>query len=124
MATTMKLHNGTPTPHVDGKPLFAAYLWGQSPTVDGYPSAAATEHYAAAGIHLHALDLGVGREWCGPGQGRAGHFDFSTVEQRFGYILEADPEARLHLRIQLEMSPHQAWWRRTRRPESSSSSTS
>ena len=110
MATTMEWHNGTPTPHIDGKPVFAGYLWGQCPTVDEYASAPATEHYGAAGIHLHAFDVGVGREWCGPGEGRASHFDFSTVEKRFGHVLEADPEARFHLRIQLEVSPREVWW--------------
>ena len=110
MATVMKMHNGTPTPHIDGKPVFAGYLWGHWPSVDEYPAAAATEHYAAAGIHLHAFDIGAGREWCGPGQGRTGDFDFDTIEQRFGHIVEADPEVRFHLRLQLELSPREVWW--------------
>jgi len=113
MATVMKLHNGTPTPHIDGRPVFAGYLWGQSPTDEGYPSAPAARHYAEAGIHLHAFDVGVGREWCGPGDGRVSHFDFSGVERRFAHILEADPEARFHLRVQLEISPREHWWHDT-----------
>lgn len=110
MATTLDLHNGTPTPCVNGQPVFASYLWAPAPTVDGYPAAPQTQHYAAAGIHLHAFDVGVGREWCGPGPGRPGHFDFSTVERRFGHILDADPDARFHLRVQLEISPREHWW--------------
>ncbi|MFH1567733.1 MAG: hypothetical protein ABIL09_07005 [Gemmatimonadota bacterium] len=110
MATTMKMHHGTPTPHIDGKPVFASYLWGHSPSVDGYASAPAARHYAAAGIHLHAFDVGVGREWCGPGEGRAGHYDFSEVERRLGHILKVDPEARFHLRFGLEISPREHWW--------------
>jgi len=107
----MKMHNGTPTPHIDGKPVFAGYLWGGFDFYTGeYMSAAAAEHYAAAGIHLHAFDVGVGREWCGPGPGRSEHFDFSSVEEQYGKILDADPDARFHLRVQLEVSPRETWW--------------
>ena len=110
MATVLRSHNGTPTPFLDGSPVFPAYVWGPSPTDDGYPAAAVTEHFAAAGIHLHAFDVGVGREWCGPGLGRPGHFDFSSVERRWGHIVDADPDARFHLRVQLEVSPRETWW--------------
>ena len=110
MATTMQEYNGTPTPFIDGKPVFASYVWGQTPSVEGYPSAPATQYYAEAGIHFHAFDMGVGREWCGPRPGHPEHFDFSTLKQRLGHILDADPEARFHLRIQLEISPRETWW--------------
>ncbi len=110
MAVVLRLHHGTPTPFVDGVPQFPAYLWTTPPTDAGYAAAAATAHFAAAGIHLHAFDVGVGREWCGPAAGRASHFDFGTMERRLGHILDADPQARFHLRIQLEMDPGQTWW--------------
>ena len=105
MAIVLREHNGTPTPFIDGVPQFAAYVWGAAPTDDDYPAAAATRYYAAAGVHLHAFDVGVGREWCGPSPGRPEHFDFRTMERRLGHILRADAEARFHLRIQLEIGP-------------------
>ena len=110
MTTILKLHNGTPTPFIDGKPVFASFLWGAAPSEDGYSMADQTAHLAAAGIHLHAFDMGAGREWCGPAPGRASHFDFATLEQRLGHILDADPDARFHLRLGLEISPNLTWW--------------
>ena len=50
-----------------------------------------------------------GRRRSGAGQARAPrfHFDFSTVEARFDQVIQADPQARFHLRVHLEMPE---WW--------------
>ena len=111
MTIAVKDHNGTPTPHVNGAPIFAGYMWAQPPAADGWEHARVARRYADAGIHLYAFDIGAcGRmpEWCGPGPGRTSHYDFSTVEARLGRILNVDPEARFHFRVYLEM--RQQWW--------------
>jgi hypothetical protein len=111
MAATVKPFNGTPTLFLDGHPAFASYLWTSSPGPGEYAGAPVARRFAEAGIHLYALDVGAGGsmpEWCGPGPGRASHFDFSTVEARLGRILDVDPDARFHLRMYLEMG--QLWW--------------
>ena len=110
MATQLRLHNGTPTPFIDDQPVFASYVWAPTPTPTEYPAAAQVAHYAAAGVHLHAFDAGIGREWCGPGPGHGGHFDFRMVEPSLQRVLEVDPEARFHLRINLEIHPGTTWW--------------
>jgi hypothetical protein len=95
---------------IDDKPVFAGYMWGGGPTVDEYAEAANATLYAEAGVHWHAFDVGMGlNEWCGPQPGRESHFDFSTVVQRFGRVIDADPDARFHLRVHLET--HGQWWR-------------
>ena len=115
MEARVKMHKGTPTLFIDDNPAFAGYLWASAPTPDGYPLADVARAYARAGIHLHAFDVGVGAltpEWCGPGANHEGHFDFSTVEARFGRILDADPDALFHLRVHLEMGRQRGkWWR-------------
>ncbi|MDF1515186.1 MAG: hypothetical protein P1S60_15360 [Anaerolineae bacterium] len=115
MTSHVKMHNGTPALFLNHNPVFAGYLWASGPTPDGYPMADVAKAYAHAGIHLHAFDVGVGAqtpEWCGPRIGHEGHYDFSTVEARFGRILDVDPDARFHLRIHLEMGRQKGkWWR-------------
>ncbi len=115
MAAYVKKHNGTPTLFLNSHPAFAGYLWASAPAADAYPMAHVARAYAEAGIHLYAFDVGTGgtaAEWCGPGEGHAGHFDFSTVEARYGYILDIDPDARFHLRVHLEMGRQRGeWWR-------------
>ena len=85
-------------------------LWGPRLSEDGYPSAEAASFFADAGIHLHAFDVGVGTEWRGPDPTRLSHYDFSGVEKRFGEVLKADPKARFHLRIHLEIHEREHWW--------------
>jgi hypothetical protein len=111
MAVSIKQHNGTPTPFVDGTPAFAGYMWTRTPTAEGWEHAPIADKYAQAGIHLYAFDIGAGGptpEWCGPGPGRTSDYDFSTVKARLGRILDVDPEARFHFRVYLEM--RQQWW--------------
>ena len=114
MTAEMKLHHGTPTCFLDGKPTFLGYMWCSGPGPGGWEAAESARFYADAGIHMYAFDCGstgaVECEWPGPGEGRDSHFDFSTVENRFGQILDVDPEARFHLRVHLEMRRHRGWW--------------
>lgn len=115
MRAEVRQHNGTPTLFLGEQPAFAGYLWAAGPTADDYPMAEVARAYAAAGIHLYALDVGTGGpspEWCGPGADHAGHFDFSTVEARYSRILEIDPDASFHLRVHFEMGRDRGrWWR-------------
>jgi hypothetical protein len=121
MQAEIKTHNGTPTLFLDDRPSFAGYLWSNGPTATDFAMADMMRAYAKAGIQMFAFDVGTGGpcpEWCGPGPSRDGHFDFSTVEARFGRILEANPNALFHLRIHLEMGRDQGrWWRDLHREE-------
>jgi len=112
MTAKLQLHNGTPTVFVDGQPIFMSYLWMRGPTRDEYEAADTTRAYARAGIHAHAFDVGTQAqepEWCGPAPGRDEHWDFSTLGERFGRILDANPDALFHLRIHMRMP---AWWQK------------
>jgi hypothetical protein len=110
MPAEIKLHSGAPTLFLDGRPAFYSLMWGSGPRPDGYPLHACAREYAQAGVHLFTFDIGAGGEapeWAGPAPGRPGHFDFSTLQARFQHVLDADPEARFHLRVHLEAP---AWW--------------
>ncbi len=110
MTAELRRHNGVPTVFIDGQPAFAGYMWGGGASPEAYAEAANAALYAEAGVHWHAFDVGMGGyEWCGPGPGRDSHYDFSTVLQRFGRVIDADPDARFHLRVHLET--HGQWWR-------------
>jgi hypothetical protein len=114
----VKMYNGTPTFFLDGKPAHFSGMWVSSPTPEhwghrdwsfehpGNGNSDSAQRMAKTGTHIYAF--GVGEEWCGPKQGLQGHFDFSKVEASFRQILKTDPEARLHLRIQLEKLD--GWW--------------
>jgi hypothetical protein len=102
-------HNGSPALFLDGKPAFPAINWVSGPTPDKWDFEERARRSAETGIHIYAFDVGKGTEWVGPGPGRKGNFDFSTVEARFGRVIEADPMALFHLRIYLETG-HGDWW--------------
>jgi len=102
-------HNGSPALFLDGKPVFPAINWVPGPTPDEWAFEEQARKSAATGIHIYAFDVGKGTEWVGPGPGRAGDFDLSTVEARFARVVEADPAALFHLRIYLEPG-HGDWW--------------
>ena len=114
MKAEVRPHNGTPTLFLDGEPAFAGYLWATAPTTTDYPVADVVRAYADAGIHMHAFDVGsVGQmpEWAGPSPAHSGPYDFSTVEARYGRILDADPDAQFHLRVHLELRRgRNDWW--------------
>jgi len=110
----MELHNGTPTCFVDGKPTFLGYMWCSGPSSKGWDAAEAARLYAEAGIHIYAFDCGAGGPesmWCGSAPGRDSHYDFSSVAENFGRIIDVDPEARFHLRVGMEMQHANEWWR-------------
>ncbi len=101
--------NGSPALFLDGRPSFPAINWVSAPQPDRWESEEHARRSAETGIHIYAFDVGKGTEWVGPGPGRTGEFDFSTVEARFGRIIAADPQALFHLRIYLETG-HDDWW--------------
>jgi hypothetical protein len=109
LVTQVRLHHGTPTLFINGQPAFAGISWVSAPEKDRWDFAEQAKRNAAAGIHIYAFDVGKGREWIGSGTDPSHPFDFSTVEARFGRILEADPRALFHLRISLECG-HNDWW--------------
>jgi hypothetical protein len=112
-AVEVKPHNGSPALFLDGRPVFAAINWVSGPAPDKWDFERQARKSAAAGIHIYAFDVGKGTEWVGPGPGRPGDFDFTTVEARFRRVLEADPAALFHLRVYLEPG-HGDWWERAR----------
>jgi hypothetical protein len=110
MSAEVKNYNGTPTFFLDGKPAFNGLMWGSPPTPKGYDLKNCARLYGEAGIHIFTFDMGAGGnppDWAGPRAGMEGDFDFSTLEIRFNQIIDIDPEARFHLRLQLEMP---GWW--------------
>ena len=102
-------YNGSPALFLDGQPIFPAINWVSAPRPDGWEFTAQARLNAATGVHIYAFDVGKGTEWVGPGPGRSGDFDFSTVEARFERVIEADSRALFHLRIYLETG-HGDWW--------------
>ncbi len=105
----IKIHNGRPVLFLNGRPTFAGIHWVSAPTPDEWDFSAQAKSSRETGIHIYAFDVGKGREWIGPGTSQEKPYDFSTVEVRFGRVLEADPEALFHLRIHLETG-HGDWW--------------
>jgi beta-galactosidase len=102
-------HNGSPALWIDGTPAFPAINWVSAPSPDRWDFEEQARTSPGTGIHIYAFDVGKGTEWVGPGPGRAGDYDFSTVEARFRRVLAADPEALFHLRVHLEPG-HGDWW--------------
>ena len=48
MTAEMRLHNGTPTCFLDGKPTFLGYMWCGGPSAEGWAAAEAAKIYAEA----------------------------------------------------------------------------
>jgi hypothetical protein len=109
LVAEVKPYNGTPTLFLDGEPVFAGMCWVSPPSAEGWRDAEGAAAVAKAGIHIYAFDAGRGFEWVEPKAGRPDGFDFSTVEARYGRILDVDPEARFHLRLHFEIQPDDAW---------------
>lgn len=105
------VHNGAPTVFFGGQPVFYGSWWGSPPSPEGWAHAAFARSVAPeVGIHIYAFDIGP-QEWAGPAPGRNSDYDFSTVRRRFGWLIEADPQACFHLRIYLEMNEGLSrWW--------------
>ena len=110
MSKEIRLHHGVPTLFLDGKPVFYSMMWGSAPDPDVYSNRENARIYGEAGVHFFTFDIGTSGsspEWCGPREGRGEHFDFSTLAQRFQRVIDADSQARFHLRVHLEMPE---WW--------------
>jgi hypothetical protein len=105
----VKPFHGSPALFLDGKPVFPAINWVSGPQADGWIFEEQARRSTETGLHIYAFDVGKGTEWVGPGPGRSGDFDFSTVEARFGRVIKSDPGALFHLRIYLETG-HDDWW--------------
>lgn len=115
----VKQQNGAPTLFIDGKPALYSGMWVTTPSPEHWGHAPESwphphdgnsdtaQRTSRTGIHIYAF--GVGHEWSGPGEGYKGHFNFSGVKKSFQRIIDSDPLARLHLRINLE---NQGWWRK------------
>jgi hypothetical protein len=112
MTSQIKPYHGAPTLFIDDQPVFYGLMWGSPPTAEDYLLKESARLYGEAGVHFFAFDIGTGgaaAEWCGPGPDRPSSYDFSTLAQRFGQIIAADPLARFHLRVHLEMPE---WWQK------------
>ena len=115
IARLMREEQGKPALLIDGKPVFASYMWTGTPEPEVFRSAAAAKEFAKAGVHCYAFDMGL-NEWCGPGteikgnDAPATHFDFSKMKARFERVIDADPQARFHLRMHSEKTTADNWW--------------
>jgi hypothetical protein len=109
LVAEVRMHQGTPTLFLNGEPVFAGMCWVDTPGVEGWRDAEGARGVADAGIHIYAFDAGKDFEWVEPRVGRSDPFDFSTVEARYGKIIDVDPLARFHLRLHFEVQPDD-WW--------------
>ncbi len=109
LVAQVKLHQGTPTLFLNNQPTFAGMCWVDPPAVEGWTGADYAGGIAKAGIHIYSFDAGKGYEWVEPRAGRSDPFDFSTVEARYGRIIDADPLALFHLRLHFEFEVGD-WW--------------
>ena len=109
LVAEVKLYQRTPTLFLNGKPVFAGMCWVDTPSVEGWKDVEGARRVAQAGIHIYSFDAGKDFEWVEPRVGRSDPFDFSTVEARYGKIIEVDPLALFHLRLHFEFGPDD-WW--------------
>jgi hypothetical protein len=109
LVAQIRPHNGTPTLFLNGQPVFAGMYWVNSPTTETWHGTASNGPLAKSGIHIYAFDVGKDFEWVEPKAGRSDPFDFSTVEARYGKIIDADPLALFHLRLHFEFGAGD-WW--------------
>lgn len=93
---TIASHNGAPCLHVNGQPANGLGFW-HAPIPKGKPE---WQLFARCGVHLFQLDVPA---W--PTDPTA---DMHSVwDDRLGHTLEADPQARIWLRIATRPA---AWW--------------
>ena len=109
LVAQVRSHNGTPTLFLNGEPVFAGMCWVSTPLTEGWRDSEHARAVAKAGIHIYSFDAGKDFEWVEPKAGRSDPFDFSTVEARYGRIIDVDPHARFHLRLHFEFQPGD-WW--------------
>ena len=65
----VKLHTGTPTLFLNGKPAFGAMCWVSPPSTENWLDAECAAAVAKAGIHAYSFDAGKGYEWVEPKPG-------------------------------------------------------
>jgi hypothetical protein len=109
LVAQVRSYKGTPTLFLNNEPSFAGMCWVDTPTIEGWKDAEYARGIAKAGIHIYSFDAGKDFEWVEPKAGRSDPFDFSTVEERYGKILDVDPLALFHLRLHFEFGPDD-WW--------------
>ena len=102
MKAQIKDYHGGPTLFLDDQPVFAGcqLLGGLDPNFRAYNNAI-MRVYAGAGVHIYSIDS-LGPEWCGPGPGRSGHYDFTVTAPRLQEVVDADPQALFLLRMGFE----------------------
>lgn len=107
LSVAIKEFNGGPTLFINGEPSYYFAWWTTSLKADSWPrDEIIRKHADSTDIHIYAFE---GAEaWCGPGEESPGHFHFSAMDRKFEKILNADPKALFHLRINLEM--YGKWW--------------
>jgi hypothetical protein len=113
MNAHVRMHHGTPTVFLDGRPVHASFhLVGHQRHPDGLlPTQPIMRRYAGAGVHLYSTDVVSAFEVPGPAPGREAWWDFSLVEARFARFLDVDPEAHFLLRMGFEMRGAPGnWW--------------
>ena len=84
---------------------------GRLPRPNGFEGTqTAIRAFAKSGVHIYSTDALSG-EWCGPGEGHSGDYDFSALGPRLKSALVADPDGLFNLRLMFE-THHllNNWW--------------
>ena len=111
MKAQIQDYHGGPTLFLDDQPVFAGcqLLGGLDPNFRDYNNGI-MRVYAGAGVHIYSIDS-LGPEWCGPGAGRPGHYDFTVTAPRLQEVIDADPQALFLLRMGFETHYlKNNWW--------------
>ena len=107
---SVKSHQGVPTLHINGRPVYAMAMmpspWGR----DGGNEAIvhSCRDFAAAGVNLYSDIFGgnpafaCSRWWLDEGR-----YDFTIVDQRMRAFIEANPNALVLMRVKLDTPK---WW--------------
>lgn len=113
----IKPHHGVPTLFLEGEPVFLSTLWVVRPTAghwghaeESWPlprggNSDTAQRTAETGLFIYTFE--IGKEWCGPGPGHAGDYDFSDLGPGMQRIIDTDPRARFYLQVHLEPG---RWW--------------
>ncbi len=114
MKAQMRDYHGAPTIFLDDQPIFGGIqLLGSLDPNFRDDNNAIMRVYAGAGIHIYSIDA-LGPEWCGPGPGREGHYDFTVTAPRLQEVVDADPQALFLLRMGFETRYLlNDWWNQT-----------
>ncbi|HBR20564.1 MAG: hypothetical protein UV78_C0001G0021 [Parcubacteria group bacterium GW2011_GWA2_43_17] len=100
--TERRNYNGKPTVFLNGKP----FTWSGYATYDYRPGA--VSEFGASGANVFFIAVGAGRHihqkaaptWLG-----GDSYDFGQIEQRVSTALQANPDARLIMRVSLCLPP-------------------